>query len=89
MLRLAITTSAPQRAAAERHLAAQPAAAAGDQHDLAGQVEKLVGITHFTEPLIDPGEFGRGGDQLRDHRPRTRPVIFGESVFAGLRTPAA
>ena len=48
MLRLAITTSAPHRADAERHLAAQAAAAAGDQHDLVGQIEKLLGVTHFS-----------------------------------------
>ena len=50
MLRLAITTSAPQRAARERHLAAQPAAAAGDQHHPVGEVEKLIRITHFRPP---------------------------------------
>ncbi len=32
---------------AEGHLATQSATAAGNQHHLIGEVEKLVGITHF------------------------------------------
>ena len=59
MLRLAITTSAPQRATANAISRPRPRLPPVISIDSVGEIEKLVGVTHFSASRLLAGKVRR------------------------------